>query len=758
MPGSQAPRAITVRGAAEKPLQRVDLELPLGRLICLTGPCGSGSRALAVSVLAAESRRRYMLALTPAEREGLGGISRVRVDEVHGLPPAIYHDGRDPRGWRSRATLAAALRVDLPLGHLLQRSAELSCPACGTVCRGYTVEEVAQTAEARFSDQPVLVVAPLTVADPAHQGRVLRELRQAGFLRLRVRGEVVRLDGDLSGLTGLSGEGTKEPLEVVVDRIACRPEHRTRLLEAVRHCRAISRGDCLLVGATSGDEVRANQEVTCPGCGARHRRPTIDDFVGTGTERPILVARARLGPWTVTELEALPLAEVAAVLRDRTDPEGLAQAVCEPLELANRLGLGYLTLGTQVGQLATGERQRLLLASCLSSGLVGLLYVFDGLGSAAVPEQESLWTEGLRLLTAQGNTVLLIDHAPAMLAIADEVREFSGGQVSEASTWVATTDATGSRPPRSPRTGTGWLGLAGEGPWPLSRYSVELPLGTLIVVTGPSGAGKSVFLREVVAAAVRGRSGRGPAVVYRGHRGLTRTVELSDQRGDPDRSLLAALGLFEWVSRLYAETPAAARRGYPAEWFRLDGAGGRCPVCEGRGLLRFDLQLLEDLTQVCPECGGRRYREELLEITWHGLSIADLLDLSVTAAGERFIREAPVAARLEAARQCGLGDRGLGQSCGELEPGEWARLQLSGELPRAGNRDLVLLDGPAGSHHPEDVESLATALDRLVEAGATVVIAEHHPRILAAADWIVALGPGAGPEGGRILSSGPPGR
>lgn len=753
MPGNQPPRVITVRGAAEKPLQRVDLELPLNRTICLTGPCGSGSRALAVSVLAAESRRRYMLALSPAEREGLGGISRVRVDEISGLPPAIHYNGRDPRGWRSRATLAAALRVDLPLGHLLQRSAALSCPACGATCRGYTVEEVAETAEARFPDQPVLVVAPLTVADPAHQGRVLRELRQAGFLRFRVQGELVRLDGDLSGLTGQKPE---EPLEVVVDRIACRPENRTRLLEAVRHCRAISRGDCLLVGAASGDEVRANQEVTCPGCGARHRRPTIDDFVGTGTERPALVARARLGAWTVTELEALPLAEVAAVIRDLTDPEELTKAVCEPLDLAVYLGLGYLPLGAQVGQLATGERQRLLLAGCLSSGLVGLLYVFDGLASAAVPEQQSHWTEGVRLLAAQGNTVLLIDHAPAMLEIADLVWEFSEGRVVEAHPVRAVAADPGGG--RGPRTGTGWLGLAGEGPFPLSRFSVELPLGTLIAVTGPSGSGKTVFLREVVAAAVRGRSSRGPAVVYRGHRGLTRVVELSDQRGDPDRILLAALGLFEWVSRLYAESPAAARRGYPAEWFRLDGAGGRCPVCEGRGLLRFDLQLLEDLTQVCPECGGRRYREEILEITWHGLSIADLLDLSVAAAGERFIREAPVAARLEAARQCGLGDRGLGQSCGELEPGEWARLQLSGELPRAGSRDLVLLDGPAGSHHPEDVESLATALDRLVEAGATVVIAEHHPRILAAADWIVALGPGAGPEGGRILSNEPSGR
>lgn len=753
MPGSQAPRVIAVRGAAEKPLERVDLDLPLGRLICLTGPCGSGSRALAVSVLAAESRRRYMLALSPTEREGLGGISRVRVDEVSGLPPAVYLDCRDPRGWRARDTLAAALRVDLPLGHLLQGSAELSCPACGAPCRTYTAEEAAAAAGTHFADQQVMVVAPLTVADPAHQDRVLRELRQAGFRRLRSRGKLVRLDDDPSGAIELE---PGEAIEVVVDRLAGDPDHRSRMLEAVRHARAISRGDCLLVGAVSGSELWVNQDLTCQGCGARHPRPTIDDFVGTGGERPVLVERARLGRWTVTELEGLPLAEVAAGLRDLDDPEGVAKAVCEPLELAARLGLGYLSLSAQVGQLASGERQRLLLAGCLSSGLVGLLYVLDGPGSAAAPAQESLWVEGLCQLTTQGNTVLLIDHAPALIDAADAVWGFSCGQLVEEPR--ARAEAAGTTDSHTPRPATGWLCLAGEGPYPFSRFSVELPLGTLTAVTGPSGAGKSVFLREVVAAAVRGRSARGPAVAYRGHRGLTRVVELSDQRRDPDRPLLAALGLFEWVSRLYAETPAAARRGYPAEWFRLDGPGGRCPVCEGHGLLRFDLQLLEDLTQVCPECGGRRYREELLEVTWHGLSIAALLDLSVAAAGERFVREAPAAARLEAARRCGLGHRGLGQSCGDLEPGEWVRLQLSGEIPRAGNRDLVLLDGAAGSHHPDDVDCLATALEGLVQAGATVVIAEHHPKILAAADWVVELGPGAGPEGGRILGSGPPGQ
>jgi excinuclease ABC subunit A len=728
----------------------VDASLPLGCLIAITGACGSGSRAFAVDVVAAESRRRYLLALSPAEREGLGGMNRVRVDEIIGLPPAVYLDGRQEHTWRPRPTVAAALGLDVSLATWLQARAEIRCPDCGGGCCSYTPEKAVETALARLAERQVTVLAPLPLAAATDPERVFSELRRAGFVRLRRGTTWIRLDDEaaLNAASPASG-----PIEVVVDRVPARADQRSRLLEAVRQARAIGRGDCVLAAAPDGPEFRANHDLTCEACGVRHEVPSRDDFAAVTGRRVPLVGDAFIAGQRLGDLVAMRLDRLRAWLGS-TAPDGdpLSQTLAQPAVLAAEMGLGHLCLGDPTARLSQGERQRLMLVSCLGTGLAGLLYVVDGVAAAAGPGEADWWVAALRQLVARGNTVLALDHHPDVVAAADHRLHFAHGT-------LTTPSPPPARLPHSPPAVApgSWLVLTSPAVAPLAACQVELPLAAVTCVTGPSGSGKSLFLSRLAGATARSRAPAATALTYRGHRGLSRVVEVRDQPRDPDQTLLDAMGLFDRVCRLYAETPVAVQRGLTPAWFRLDRAGGRCPECEGRGALHLDLGLLEDLQEPCPECAGTRFRSDALAVTWHGLSLADLLALTIDQAGDRLASDPSARTVLQATQQCGLGFHLLGHPCGRLEPGEDLRLRLAVELPRARNRDLFLLDQPAGSDAPDDLGHLAAAVRALVAVGATVVVADNHPQLCALAAWEVRMGPGVGPDGGRVVYAGPPG-
>jgi len=738
-------REIRVRGAAEGPLQEVDLDLPLDRFICFTGRCGSGSRAMAADVLYAESRRRYMLSLSPFERESLGGIGRVAVESITGLPPAMYFNFREER---SRGTVASFLQVDGYLGQLLLQRGEIHCPDCGGVCCSFTPEAAAAEAVRQLSGERGLLLAPLALEGKAELPAVLRELRQAGFLRVRLQGVIWRLDGKERFPDEL---GEKEELEVVVDRLVPDPENLTRLIEGVRNARAIARGRTWLVGTDSGRRLLLNQQLTCARCGASYDDLGLDDFIGRSDQRSPLALGVSLAGKKLADIEAFSLEETLRFLGGLEEEEDLVPAICRPLEEARSLGLEYLVLDQPVGNLSTGERQRLVLAGCLSSGLVGILYVFEGLGTGLHPARPEPLIEGLRRLVEKGNTVVAVDHSPQLIEAADQVWRFAAGQVQKG-TPPESRPASAQVDPSVPEEPL--VSIRGEVPQPLKLVEVQIPLQRLVCITGVSGSGKSLFLRQVVVPALRGRSGGDRQVIFRGHRGISRVVEIGEQGRGRERTLLAELGLSGHVARLYADLPTARERGYPPEWFGLETPGGRCTTCEGRGILHYDLQFLEDISLTCPACEGRRYRPEILDITWRGLNMSDVLDLNIEQASQHFARDRRMQSRLEAARRCGLGNRLLGDESGSLERGEWLRLRLAGELGRASGRDLIVLDAPAGGDHPEDVDQLVQALKDLVSRGVSVVVADHHPAVLAAADWVIELGPGAGPGGGEVVASG----
>ena len=430
-----------------------------------------------------------------------------------------------------------------------------------------------------------------------------------------------------------------------------------------------------------------------------------------------------------------PLRDVLGRLRRYYSDRPLLEQILPPLEEAERLGVGHLPLIQKGSAVSTGEHQRLLLAACLHRGLVGMLYVFDrptiGLGGRELAAQLA----GLKGLVRQGNTVIALDERPALVAAADQVIAFAEGRVVAESKPGDALPCP--RPAKGAKVKAPYLQLVGAEQSVLGPLELKIPLGALVAVSGPSGSGKSTLLHLVAK--------QGKDLIVVGQRALRRIVHVRAEERGRQRTLIEVLGLAGPLAKLFARTPGAAHHKYPPEWFSIERPGGRCPACEGRGKLEYDLQFLEDVALVCPQCRGKRFKEEVLEITLRGLDVGDIYALSLEEAAVHFGREGDLAAKIEAALLGGLGQRRLGAEVGRLEAGEFLRARLVAELERLKDRDMVLIDYPIGSEHPEDCNTFVRLLKILLQAGGSILVAGGEAAVAAAADWIIELGPG--PDG-----------
>ncbi|GAB3902076.1 excinuclease ABC subunit UvrA [Spirosoma agri] len=477
----------------------------------------------------------------------------------------------------------------------------------------------------------------------------------------------------------------------------------------------------------------------------------------------------------------------------RIAAERLCSDLLDRLTTLIELGLGYLSLDRSTPTCSSGELQRLRLATQLSSQLFGVIYVLDEPTAGLHPADGHALFDALDRLKASGNSLFVVEHDVEMMRRADWLVDVgpeagsAGGrilysgepqglrQVSESCTrpylFEETTRlASPNRPP------TGWLSLEGVRRNNLQGVTVSFPLGCFTAVTGVSGSGKSSLVSQSLLELVAAHLGmrwevaeedaleEAPAEKTIGRlRGdveaIQRLVEV-DQKpiGRTPRSNLATYtGLFDQVRKLFAATPEARRRHFDAGRFSFNVAKGRCPTCEGEGQVSIELLFMPSVYAPCPTCHGTRYNEKTLAITWNGKSIADVLDMTVDEACLFFAQEALVLRSLDTLRDIGLGYLKLGQSATELSGGEAQRIKLSTELQRTQRgTTLYVLDEPTTGLHPRDVDRLLIQLNRLVDAGNTVIVVEHDMRTVAQCDWVIDVGPGAGNHGGTIVAAGTP--
>jgi excinuclease ABC subunit A len=452
------------------------------------------------------------------------------------------------------------------------------------------------------------------------------------------------------------------------------------------------------------------------------------------------------------------------------------------------VGLDYLDMARPAGSLSGGEMQRIRLAAQVGSGLTGVLYVLDEPTIGLHPRDTHRLITALGKLRDLGNTVVVVEHDRDVVAAADHALDFGPGSGREGGQIVAhgtprkleklVTSVTGPyltsrrasdavlarKLEEGRREPTGWLTIQGIEHRTLRGLDVKFPLGVLTAVTGPSGSGKTSLVLEVLwkALARRLHAAREQPGRFAKLTGLDRIdrVILVDQEPigvTPGSTPATYTGVFDHIRQLFSKVPEARTRGFTPRTFSFNVAGGRCEACEGLGQRRVEMHFLPDVWVECEHCKGRRYSSETLHAKWHGKNIADVLEMSIGEAAAFFSTVPQVARILETLVDVGLGYITLGQPAPQLSGGEAQRVKLSRELAKqATGKTLYVLDEPTTGLHFTDIEKLLRVLERLVAGGNTVLVVEHNLEVVAAADWVIDMGPEAGAGGGRIVAEGPP--
>ncbi len=496
-----------------------------------------------------------------------------------------------------------------------------------------------------------------------------------------------------------------------------------------------------------------------------------------------------VGGKNIAQVTALPIGAAKGLMaaldlseKERAIARLILKEINSRLSFLNDVGLGYISLDRRSETLSGGEAQRIQLATQIGSGLTGVLYVLDEPTIGLHQRDNARLINTLKSLRDIGNTLLVVEHDEAVIRAADHIIDLgpgaglAGGYIVAQGTLgeiiknkksVTGPYLTGGRfaaVKRLPRAHSGkFLEFTGASQFNLKDIDVKIPLGLFVSICGVSGSGKSTLLYEIVYKALARELYKSREVpgTYRSMKGAGQIdkviiVDQSPIGRTPRSNPSTYSGVFNHIRDLYAALPEARRRGYEPGRFSFNVKGGRCEACQGDGTLKIQMQFLPDVYVKCGECGGRRFNDDTLEVRFKGLSISEVLELSVGEAGVLFADIPRIAKILSTLGEVGLDYLKLGQSATTLSGGEAQRLKLAEQLARrATGRTLYILDEPTTGLHFADVEKLLKVLHRLSEAGNTVLVIEHNLDVIAASDWLIELGPEGGDAGGRLTYSGP---
>ena len=520
---------------------------------------------------------------------------------------------------------------------------------------------------------------------------------------------------------------------------------------------------------------RYRSQSPCPRCEGRRLRPEALAVRVAGA------SVADFGLKTVEELDAL-FATLSLTEWEATVARDVLKLLRAKLSFLLRVGLGYLTLARQTRTLSGGEAQRINLANQLGAQLTGTLYVLDEPSIGLHPRDTARLAELCRELASGGNTVVMVEHDRALIEVADYLIEMGPGSGERGGSVVfaGTQDEFRKDPrsltarymsgrdtialPLSRRPGRRALVLAGARANNLKNITVKIPLNTLTCVTGVSGSGKSTLVHDTLYRAVARHFKADFAVpgVHDELRGLQhlKGIRLIDQEPigrTPRSNPVTYVKAFDEIRRLFAALPRARTLGLGPGAFSFNVPGGRCDTCEGDGFQKLEMYFVEDVYVTCQECEGKRYRSDVLQVTYKNRDISQVLQLTVDEAVDFFASEPVLQRRLKILREVGLGYLRLGQPATTLSGGEAQRLKIAAELSARLTTDhLFILDEPTTGLHLDDIRKLLLVLNRLVDAGNTVLVVEHHLDVIKTADWVVDLGPEGGEAGGELVAEGTP--
>jgi excinuclease ABC subunit A len=813
---------VQVRGAREHNLKNVDVDIPRDALVVFTGISGSGKSSLAFGTLYAEAQRRYFDSVSPYARRLIDQVGVPDVDSIDGLPPAVaLQQRRGTPGARSSVgsatTISNLLRMlysragTYPPKQPMLYAEDFSpnthqgaCPQCHGLGSVYEVTEALMVPD----DSLTIRERAIAAWPPAWHGQNLRDiLVTLGYDVDTPWRDLPKKDRDWILFTD---EQPSAPVYAGFTPAETRAALRRKLEPSYQGTFTGARRYVLHTFATTHSALMKKRVArfmagqTCPMChGKRLKREALAvTFAGLDIAAMAGVSlnqlAALLEPAARAGASAAPLAG-SLTAEKRIAAQRIAQNARERVATLQALGLGYLSLDRATPTLSQGELQRIRLATQIQSNLFGVVYVLDEPSAGLHPADGVALLRALDRLKAAGNSLFVVEHDLAVIRHADWIVDVgpaageAGGQVlysgppaglrqvgaSQTAAHLFGSRTTRRTPVRARREPTGWLQLDGVTRNNLRGVDAAFPLGVLTAVTGVSGSGKSSLVSQALVELVAAHVGKvlsadeddaatpRPAASptegrLTGDLPLVERLVCVDQKpiGRTPRSNLATYtGLFDGVRRLFAATPAARRRRFGPGRFSFNAAGGRCETCQGEGFVSVELLFMPSVFAPCSTCHGARFNDATLAVRYRDRHIAEVLAMTVDQACTFFADEAAVLRPLRLLEQIGLGYLRLGQPATELSGGEAQRIKLATELQRVQHgRTLYVLDEPTTGLHPADVDRLMSQLHGLVDAGNTCVVVEHDMRLVAASDWVIDVGPGAGDEGGRIVAAGPPAR
>ena len=745
---------IRVRGARENNLRDISLDIPKRRLTVFTGVSGSGKSSLVFGTIAAESQRLINETYSAFLQGFMPNLGRPEVDLLSGLTTAIIVD-QERMGANTRSTVGTATDANAMLRILFSRLGEphvgspqafsfniASATGSGAVKvgdkkaerRDFTItggmcprcEGLGHITDLDldelFDSSKTLNEGAITIPGYSVDGWMVRGFTESGF----VPGDVPIKDFTEQQRADFL---YKEPVKVAMTGFNMTYEG---LVPKVQKSILSKDKDAVQPHIRAFID-RAVTFISCPEC--------------EGTRLNEGARSSRIGGVNIADACAMQISDLAEWVRGLDDP-GLApllETLQSTLDSFVLIGLGYLSLDRPTGTLSGGEAQRTKMIRHLGSALTDVTYVFDEPSIGLHPHDIQRMNELLLRLRDKGNTVLVVEHKPEMIAIADHVVDLgpragaNGGEIQFEGTIEglrASDTLTGrhldyrNSVRESTRSSTGALEIRGATRHNLKNVDIDVPLGVLTVVTGVAGSGKSSL--------IHGSIPRGANVV---------TVDQSPIRGSRRSNPATYTGLLDPIRSAFAKA-----NGVKPALFSANSEGA-CPNCNGNGVIYTDLAMMAGVATVCEVCEGKRFQAAVLEYTLDGKNIAEVLGMSVAEARD-FFGSGPAHAILERLADVGLGYLSLGQPLTTLSGGERQRLKLA--ISMADKGGIYVLDEPTTGLHLADVEHMLALFDRLVDSGKTVIVIEHHQAVMAHADWIIDIGPGAGQAGGEVVFQGTP--
>ncbi len=806
---SGKPKAIEVRGARKNNLKNVDVDIPLGKIVGVAGVSGSGKSSLALGVIYAEGSRRYLESLSTYTRRRMTQATRAEVDDVRYVPAALaLHQRPGVPGIRSTfgtmTELLNSLRLmysrlashRCPNGHYIEPTLdvaaerELVCPKCGEHFYAPGAEELAfnsqggckrceGTGVVREVDMDSLVPDDSLTID---QGAVAPWQSLMWSLMKDIAREMgVRTDVPWRELT-----------ERERDIVLHAPPEKHHMVYQMKTGESGEMDFTFFNAIYTVENALKNvkdekgmkrvakflKEGICPECGGtrlseRARAPLLR---GIPLDKACEMTLAEAEEW---------VRGVPASLPDTMRP--MAERICESFHDTSRrlieLGLSYITLDRAASTLSTGERQRTQLARAVRNRTTGVLYVLDEPSIGLHPSNLEGLTGVMDDLVADGNSVLLVDHDTQVLSHADWLVELGPEAGAKGGRLIA--EGTIEDVAKNPASQIGPFLKTGQGVMPrhpssrqaplpgqeirlstaaihtVQPLEVSFPKGRLTAVTGVSGSGKTTLILESLVPALEAKTaGRVlPAHVHSVDAPGIGQVKLIDATpiGINIRSTVATYAnVHDELRKIYARTSDAKERNLKAGDFSYNTGSLRCPICDGTGEINLDVQFLPDVDIPCPECHGSRYTKVAYAVKRKGVSLPQLMAMSVDEALEACGDLPLVKSRLQVLHDLGLGYLTLGEETPGLSGGEAQRLKLASEMGRGQGDSVFVFDEPTIGLHPLDVRTLLAVFKRLIDKGATVIVIEHDLDVIRSADWIVDMGPGGGYEGGRIVATGTP--